>query len=257
MKFNPARLAKRSAAIFIVSLACSAFFHWRSHSLPSPARVASQLKAEPLQTPITMAPFEETRKGYTYKIIPRFSYTLYGLVVELNDSFAWYDITHVRAKDFLNTRDLCVVWGDDAFSGLLDRISFSHGDWTCYFFTRDGEAFQKFRQNQFSNNHVIPANEEIARSIESADISDQIEMKGYLADYENHGFTRHTSITREDTGNGACEIIYVTEFNILNRTNGLWMTLHFLARIATGLSAMVAVLAFFVLPYFPQFATED
>jgi hypothetical protein len=43
---------------------------------------------------------------------------------------------------------------------------------------------------------------------------DHIRLKGVLAKYANKdsGFNRGTSITREDTGNGACETIYLNEF---------------------------------------------
>ena len=40
-------------------------------------------------------------------------------------------------------------------------------------------------------------------------------MRGWLAGYSNDdGFRRGTSTTRDDTGNGACETIYVDEFQI-------------------------------------------
>ena len=44
-------------------------------------------------------------------------------------------------------------------------------------------------------------------------------IKGMLANYENqaNNFERGTSITRTDTGNGACETVYVTDFSIVKK----------------------------------------
>jgi hypothetical protein len=49
---------------------------------------------------------------------------------------------------------------------------------------------------------------------------DQIHIQGYLADYQNSkGVIRRTSISRTDGGQGACEIIYVTGFEVLKKGN--------------------------------------
>ena len=51
---------------------------------------------------------------------------------------------------------------------------------------------------------------------------DQIKIKGYLVDYKvaKDGqtlFTRGTSTTRTDNGNGACETIYVEDVEIIRK----------------------------------------
>ncbi len=70
-------------------------------------------------------------------------------------------------------------------------------------------------------------------------------MQGLLVDYavtENGRaiFTRRTSLTRSDTGNGACEILYVTEVSVVRAGS------HFEADAATyawytSLGLLVAV----------------
>ncbi len=58
-------------------------------------------------------------------------------------------------------------------------------------------------------------------SLLCAEIDDVVHFKGVLADYKNEGTgaLRQTSITRNDTGNGACEVVYLDEFNIVKKAN--------------------------------------
>jgi hypothetical protein len=49
-------------------------------------------------------------------------------------------------------------------------------------------------------------------------------MAGLLVDYKvtkdgQDIFTRQTSLTRGDTGNGACEILYVTDLSVVAKGN--------------------------------------
>ncbi|MGI9235384.1 MAG: hypothetical protein ACR2RD_17260, partial [Woeseiaceae bacterium] len=46
---------------------------------------------------------------------------------------------------------------------------------------------------------------------------------GYLASYSNAGGgKRGTSTTRTDTGDGACETVFVENFDIIDPTAGYW-----------------------------------
>jgi hypothetical protein len=51
-----------------------------------------------------------------------------------------------------------------------------------------------------------------------------------------HQHSRGSSTVRTDRGNGACEVVYVTEFEILREANAAWRTLY-------KLSAAIAVLS--------------
>ena len=71
---------------------------------------------------------------------------------------------------------------------------------------------------------------------------DEVRISGVLANYQNQatGFDRQTSISRTDTGNGACETIFVTDFSITKKANFLWRMMY---RVAVW-SAILAVLGF-------------
>jgi hypothetical protein len=50
-----------------------------------------------------------------------------------------------------------------------------------------------------------------------------VRFRGYLASYSNErGGKRGTSTTRTDTGDGACETVYVEYFRIVEPATSLW-----------------------------------
>jgi len=65
-----------------------------------------------------------------------------------------------------------------------------------------------------SNNHIIPANEQIRSKINSLNTGDQIQINGYLVEskgtYEGKNYYWDSSLSRTDTSDGACEVFYVT-----------------------------------------------
>ncbi len=68
---------------------------------------------------------------------------------------------------------------------------------------------------QSSNNHLIPNDDAVREKIHNIKEGDYVRIEGYLVNIygqknDGHYFKWNTSTTRSDTGNGACEIIYVT-----------------------------------------------
>ncbi len=198
---------------------------WR-HSLPPPDAILPQLLTEPVQEPLSPArakSFVVERQGVEYTIIPRYEYAMYGLVVEEHDAEGWLAYTHKVFGDYINTRDLCVLWGPNVSGDHYLQMDYSHGEWTCYVRTDDRLAWNKFQLDALANNHVLPANAAVAEAVRAARIGDQVLLRGRLVDYAMlDGFTRATSTTRKDTGDGACEVVYVEEFQVLQTANSFW-----------------------------------
>jgi hypothetical protein len=182
----------------------------------------------------------------TYTVEPQFAYELHGMVV----SYRLHDGSsrmHRLANDHLNVADLCVVWSDTAFSPTLRKIDFWNGIFTCNFQTRDAEAWARFKANQISNNHLLSAEPGIRERIGAVRIGDQIRVRGWLASYGSGASKRGTSTTREDTGDGACETIFVESFDVLEPARSGWrLTLY------ASLAVLAIALAIhFRLPYRP------
>ncbi len=215
----------RSKPALLMTAACAAMaVGWMADgTLPARGRLAPALTGEPLQTPTAQAPFAVSAGGVRYQIKPVFDYDISGLVVSLHHSDTWWDWIHAASNDHLNVVDLCVVWGANAKAGAYKKMKFSSGQFVCYVSTSDPIAWQTQYVRALSNNHLLTDSPRIARQLSGLRVGDQIRLRGQLAEYSHHAgfaFTRGTSTTRDDTGNGACETIFVQDVTVLRPANG-------------------------------------
>jgi hypothetical protein len=215
------RLGLVGALLLWVLAAC------RSESLPLPEELVAAVRREPRQSATAREPFAVTVGGIRYRVEPQYDYEIQGLVVSEHRSESWWRRTtfHRMASDFLNVKDLCVVWGPTAMAGVYRGMEFSSGEFTCYARPRSAEAARHFDPTALSNNHLLAAEEGLRERLRKLRRGDQIRLRGQLAAYgHDHGFPfrRGTSTRRDDTGNGACETIYVNELEVLRPGNGLW-----------------------------------
>lgn len=230
-------------ALSVAALVLSAGMRRR---LPPPDFIDGALLADPVQSAEQAAPpFEVERKAVLYLVTPVAGYELLGLVVSEHDSRDFTDLSHELWKDNLNVKDVCVVWGRNVASGVYRKMKFRNRDFTCYYYYPDSATGSLFTESCLSNNHLLAGDDRMARKVRKVRRGDQIRVRGWLASYERPGtpFRRGTSTTRDDRGNGACETIYVTEFEVLRPGNPGWRRLFDLS--AAG--AAVSVLALFLL----------
>ena len=87
--------------------------------LPPPSWYHLGALGDPAQRPTRKGPFTLQVNDQQYRIQPQFTYELQGVVVSYHDADAFGDIWHRRRwRDFLNIRELCVVWGGNVASGV-------------------------------------------------------------------------------------------------------------------------------------------
>jgi len=235
---QPLRAALSWLQILVKSLLAAGFgLHlaagWLRHDLPTPDRLLDSLQQEPEQVEVREQAFNTTVSGVTYTVQPLYRYELHGLVVSMHDTSTWWNYIHREWNDKLNVVDFCVIWGRNAASGAYRKMSYSSGQFVCYFQAPDQESFQAFDMAGLSNNHVLTDDPFVAKRLRSVRIGDQIRFSGYLAEYShNHNgqpFKRGTSTVRSDTGNGACETIYVKDFEIIRHGGGPWRSMFWVA----------------------------
>ncbi|MFC1516746.1 hypothetical protein ACFL7E_08325 [Thermodesulfobacteriota bacterium] len=212
---------------------------------PGKKKIHKGLYKQPIQTQTTARPFDTIVGGRAYHITPLYNYELYGLVVSYYDSTGWWDITHKFLwKDYINIKDICVVYGYNVITEVYKDMRFKSGSWTCWPKTVTEEARSKFFGPCLSNNHLVSDKKTVNKKIMNAEKGDQIHLKGYLVTYAHGGGTRGTSLTREDTGNGACETIYVTDFKILRKGNRIWRYLFSLSTLLVAGSIIIMIFFF-------------
>ena len=193
------------------------------NQLPRECDILRPLYREPRQTPTLAVPFKVEKGGIEFTIEPLFDYDPYGLIVSEHNTQYWTDLYHSKWKDKLNIKDLCVVWGDNFKGDLFRQVKYKSGSWTCYVMPKNLEAAQTFDFEKLSNNHLLVDDPLIKKALSRVRRGDQVHFRGYLAKY-SHGedFTRGSSITRIDRNNGACETVFLKEFEVLEKGNLFW-----------------------------------
>lgn len=233
MKFNN--------IVIVASFAWLLASFWNRNDLPRNIEFLPEVLGEPRQTATRAKPFDAAFNEVRYLVEPEYEYDLYGMVV----SYRHHDGNsrmHFLANDHLNMLDVCVVWGDSATGERLHKINFWNGIFTCNVRTRDSAAWAAFNMEQLSNNHLISDDEHIRERVKNIRIGDQIHVRGYLASYGSEkGGKRGTSTTRTDTGDGACETVFIEQFDIVGPATSFW-------RISMWVS--LAVLAFGLFVHF-------
>lgn len=195
----------------------AAGFFFDGH-LPARDKLLAEAQTDPMQTAVRMPAFAAHAGQVDYNVAPVADYEITGLVVSRHDSDTWWDWIHKASNDHLNVADLCMVWGANAASGAYERTSFSSGQFVCYYESRDADALQPANVRALSNNHLLTDDPGIARRLRNVQVGDQIRLTGQLVSYSHNAgfaFTRGTSTTRDDTGNGACETIFVRDLELL------------------------------------------
>ena len=219
---------------------------WNRNDLPGNVEYVSEIANEPEQTATLEKPFYATVNDVEYLIEPEYAYDITGMVVSYRHHEG-NSRMHLQANDHLNMADVCVVWGDNTKSEL-QKLDFWNGIFTCNVFTRDMQAWDSFDMNQLSNNHLISDDDFIRRQTRKIQVGDQIRVRGYLASYSNPGGgKRGTSTTRTDTGDGACETVFVESFRIVQPVtsywrNSMWVSLSLL---------LIGLIVHFKRPYKP------
>ena len=176
------KIVKKTFFISLATLAVGVYF---GDTLPSPDKLDHRLEDDPVQEKIDKKPFDVTVNKITYQIKPLYSYELYGLVVSKHEADSFADQAHKLWNDHLNTADLCVIWGKNAFSGIYERLKFSSGQWTCYVRSSTRDDWNRFSNEHLSNNHMLSERRDINKALGKVRVGDQIHFTGYLAEYSH------------------------------------------------------------------------
>ncbi len=116
--------------------------------------------------------------------------------------------------------DLALGWGVMSDQAVLDRIDISQSArWyrTRYEFPAPLSDRQIIEHS--SNMHMVPASRVVEKQLEGLRVGELVRLRGALVDVDHpSGWRWRTSMSRADTGDGACEIVYVEEVERLAPT---------------------------------------
>ena len=110
----------------------------------------------------------------------------------------------------LSPVDLVLGWGALSDSNVLKQISFSQSGRAYTWWTKAWPVPRDMIQSHSANMHMIPANSEIEKQLKSIGPGNMVHLKGLLVEVTSkEGWRWKSSLTRTDTGGGACELIWV------------------------------------------------
>jgi hypothetical protein len=107
--------------------------------------------------------------------------------------------------------DVALGWGPMSDQAVLDRLSITQGNRFFFYEWQDEPPIPEGDMARHAaNNHLIAANPRIAATIRKLRAGQVVKLRGYLVNATKpDGFRWATSLTRSDSGNGACEVFYV------------------------------------------------
>jgi hypothetical protein len=192
--------------LFLVALALAIYggWHWwtteRAVARP-PGIVAPD---EPVQIDFD-DPTRFEVKGYTF--IKRARYDITARLLRK-------EIYHIDGGAGLAPVDLGVAWGPLSDSALIDQLEFTQMGRFFYWRPRNADVSvpTSVLVSHLAQMHMVPATTEIESRLKKLRPGQIVRAGGYLVDVRGPGdFTWNTSLSRTDTGNGACELFWVED----------------------------------------------
>lgn len=149
-----------------------------------------------------------------------YAYEIEGLAVHTRRYFGFLSMS-----DAISPMDVGLAWGRVAEYNKTVDFNWDHGDRYLKYEINDARALLKvgglnYINSHVSNNHLIPADFSVSHKVKKIRKGDHVKIKGYLVSVYGKRYGREyaweSSTSRTDEGNGACEVIYVTDVEFLD-----------------------------------------
>ena len=116
----------------------------------------------------------------------------------------------------LSPVDFALGWGRMSDEAVYSQINIRQSNRFYYWQVQQFPIPRREIETNSANMHMIPANQSVERSMRNVRNGDLITFKGKLVKAEApDGWSWVSSLTRTDTGRGACELVFVEEFEII------------------------------------------
>jgi hypothetical protein len=111
--------------------------------------------------------------------------------------------------------DLALGWGRMSDETVLARIDISQSGRFYFWRTDDFPIPREEIETHSANMHMVPADKLIERQLEQVRPGQVVTISGQLIEAQaSDGWRWRSSLTREDTGNGACELVLVKSLSV-------------------------------------------
>ncbi len=119
--------------------------------------------------------------------------------------------------------DLALGWGPMSSTEVLDAIEISQGGRFYYWHVAHAPLPIPLESivEHSANTHVIPADAIVARQLRKLRVGQVVELDGSLVDAaRDDGRWMKTSMSRTDSGAGACEVLWVRDVSVVAKPHG-------------------------------------
>ena len=111
--------------------------------------------------------------------------------------------------------DLALGWGAMSDEAVLSKIKISQSNRFYYWHVDAFPIAREQIESNSANMHMIPATSAIEETLESIRPGQIIKLSAYLVEVKAaDGWHWRSSLSRTDTGSGACELVYVKALSV-------------------------------------------
>ena len=193
--------------VFVTILVLVTYYAWPSNEIVHPSGVI--VEEEPFQTNISDGK-NWTVDDYSYRSMADFRIEARVLGKE---SYS------VDRESDISPYDLALGWGPMSDQAVIDELDISQSNRWYYWKTRKFPIPKRDIQKYSANMHMIPANENIENELDKIVKGNIIVLEGQLVEVnaasDEDNWRWVSSLLREDTGGGACEVVWVEKITIL------------------------------------------
>ncbi len=188
----------------IVSVLLLAGLGYFLHNKLEQKRIAhiGPVEEEPVQT-ATDAPVMQ-RSGFAIQPVARYEIRAKVLSVERYRGGRWAELSPV---------DFALGWGPMSDHKIIGQLHISQGNrWYHYSWQGDPPADPALMARSSANTHMVPADDDVQSNLFKVREGEIVRLKGYHINvrHPDGGFW-NSSLTREDRGDHACELMWVEE----------------------------------------------
>ena len=144
-----------------------------------------------------------------YELTPRAEFEIRARVLS-RDDYRW------GTEADLSPLDLALGWGVMSDQAVIDRMEISQGSrWYHTRYELPAPLSEREIIQNSGNMHMVPAQNRIRKKLDGVRVGDIVRLRGKLVDIDHpSGWHWRTSLRRDDTGGGSCEIVYLEEIEI-------------------------------------------
>ena len=162
------------------------------------------VKKDPVQEVVSEPAFRH--KGFT--ILPMASLSIEARLLSKSRYL-------IGKESKLAPLDFALGWGPMSDYQVLKKLKISQSNRWYYYWYKQPPISKKEIISHSANMHLIAANNDVAKMINKARRGEILKLNGYLVNVSlEDGWHWNSSLSRNDTGSGSCEVFWVKNVEI-------------------------------------------